>query len=295
MTGRMPRRYSAHITAVLLVAVGVLLSPSTAHADPHAIFYTATGQRQLFFNVLAALDQADYVEPEFGEFGRNELLEKRDAQIEAELTRPPGATPAPGAKDPIIEATKTDLSGLLTRAITLEGTALWTEYVFRQNALDVVRTAASQDFIDNVLCKTSLGRPECSDKPEEVKKREIAYVTDPAKFESHPFSYGWVAALLTGTDEHTDEARRLKRDGGTKEFVPGFAANPSILALQDRINGRGRSDGSTARGPTAAAAAGTSSQGVKDAVERGITRAALSEFPLAVSEDLYDGVTIDDE
>lgn len=53
--------------AVLLaagVALGILgfLAP-TAWADPHAVFYTDKGQEQVFYNVLAALNQADYVEP----------------------------------------------------------------------------------------------------------------------------------------------------------------------------------------------------------------------------------------
>ncbi|HSX24585.1 MAG TPA: hypothetical protein VLG69_01320, partial [Candidatus Andersenbacteria bacterium] len=47
----------------LVFAVIFLLQASPAHADPHAVFYTDRAQEQLFYNVLAALNQADYVEP----------------------------------------------------------------------------------------------------------------------------------------------------------------------------------------------------------------------------------------
>lgn len=55
-------------TSLLLLAmtIGVLLvlmAPRQASADPHAVFYTDRGQAQVFYNVLAALNQADYVEP----------------------------------------------------------------------------------------------------------------------------------------------------------------------------------------------------------------------------------------
>jgi hypothetical protein len=44
------------------IALGTLRA-TPAFADPHAVFYTDRGQEQVFFNVLAALNQADYVEP----------------------------------------------------------------------------------------------------------------------------------------------------------------------------------------------------------------------------------------
>ena len=51
------------ITVGVIAAAGYFFSPAPALADPHAVFYTDAGQRQVFFNVLAALNQADYVEP----------------------------------------------------------------------------------------------------------------------------------------------------------------------------------------------------------------------------------------
>ncbi len=53
----------------LLVLTGIVLAlvlvPRPALADPHAVFYTDRGQAQIFYNVLAALNQADYVEPPY--------------------------------------------------------------------------------------------------------------------------------------------------------------------------------------------------------------------------------------
>jgi len=45
-----------------LLAIIVVVKPRLALADPHAMFYTDRGQEQVFYNVLAALNQADYVE-----------------------------------------------------------------------------------------------------------------------------------------------------------------------------------------------------------------------------------------
>ena len=45
-----------------LLAIIVVTKPRFALADPHAMFYTDRGQEQVFYNVLAALNQADYVE-----------------------------------------------------------------------------------------------------------------------------------------------------------------------------------------------------------------------------------------
>lgn len=46
----------------IALAFGFLVSPRVAFADPHAIFFTDRAQEQVFYNILAALNQADYVE-----------------------------------------------------------------------------------------------------------------------------------------------------------------------------------------------------------------------------------------
>lgn len=68
MTARgAPARRGARLgvlCAVLAITASTLflIRPKIAYADPHAVFYTDRGQEQVFFNVLAALNQADYVE-----------------------------------------------------------------------------------------------------------------------------------------------------------------------------------------------------------------------------------------
>ena len=56
-------RFLPPVTAAAVLVILFGLNTQTAFADPHAVFYTVSGQQQLFFNMLAALDQADYVEP----------------------------------------------------------------------------------------------------------------------------------------------------------------------------------------------------------------------------------------
>src|SRR3989344_8087260 len=80
------------------------LSAPTAHADPHAVFYTTIGQQQLFFNVLAALDQADYVEPK-------ELREKLLGQ------RTDTGFLSASTEAPSVVATRTDLASILSRSV----------------------------------------------------------------------------------------------------------------------------------------------------------------------------------
>lgn len=51
------------LLGVLLMLGALLLRPGEVLADPHATFFTDRAQEQLFYNVLAALNQADFVEP----------------------------------------------------------------------------------------------------------------------------------------------------------------------------------------------------------------------------------------
>lgn len=51
------------LLVALIAALGLFLFPRAAFADPHAVFYTDNGFKQVFYAVLAALNQADYVEP----------------------------------------------------------------------------------------------------------------------------------------------------------------------------------------------------------------------------------------
>lgn len=59
-TPRLPLSILCSLSGLTVIA-GVLFA-RPAFADPHAVFYTDRGQEQVFYNVLAALNQADYVE-----------------------------------------------------------------------------------------------------------------------------------------------------------------------------------------------------------------------------------------
>ncbi len=64
--GRLSRAlgvFGAFLAIVGVVAATGFMLTRSAFADPHAMFYTNRGQEQVFYNVLAALNQADYVEP----------------------------------------------------------------------------------------------------------------------------------------------------------------------------------------------------------------------------------------
>lgn len=56
------RSASRYLLAISLLIAVLTIFPYPASADPHAMFYTDRAQEQLFYNVLAALNQADYVE-----------------------------------------------------------------------------------------------------------------------------------------------------------------------------------------------------------------------------------------
>ena len=58
---------------VLLVVITIVSFARPASADPHAMFYTDRAQEQLFYNVLAALNQADYVEAPASEWQNYDL------------------------------------------------------------------------------------------------------------------------------------------------------------------------------------------------------------------------------
>lgn len=59
----MTRRAPAPLFLGPVLAAAFFLFAGDVYADPHAVFYTDKGQEQVFYNVLAALNQADYAEP----------------------------------------------------------------------------------------------------------------------------------------------------------------------------------------------------------------------------------------
>ncbi|MAF80420.1 hypothetical protein CL628_00215 [bacterium] len=114
-------------------------------------------------------------------------------------------------------------------------------------------------------------------------------MADVVKFATLPISHGWFAALLTGTDEHTDKAKEVRdnnREG--KQFELGYAAAPDIAAWQDYLNGRPNDEGVSPPG-------GAASDKVKEAAEADLARKAYEALPLRVPADIYEGIDFADD
>lgn len=200
------------------ILLGVLLlfgQVNQAWADPHAVFYTATGQQQLFFNVLAALDQADYVEPAESTTGTPAGLSR------AELLKDRTAAGFGAETDTALKATKTKLAGVVTRSITLEGNDLWSSYLTLQFALEVTRRRNTDEIV-RIFCERGLGLPNCEntnkDVAKKIEKQEQAYVRDPNKVTANPTLRGSFSALLSGLPGQQEDAREtLKETVGDNE------------------------------------------------------------------------------
>ncbi|MBI4022509.1 MAG: hypothetical protein HY372_04055 [Candidatus Andersenbacteria bacterium] len=229
----------------------VFFRPQTAWADPHAIFYTAIGQQQLFFNVLAALDQADYVELQFD----REQLYKDRAGVTAEptfaregqlLVQATEVEQATSASDP-------GVSTLVNRPVTLEGADLYTDYLVRLFGAETGRRNAMSELL-RALCGYGLGLADCEfdtnlKKIEEITAdREKAMVLDALKWQARPFTDGVLGAAFSGTAQDKDE--RLERLNLSRGIPiaprPGLSASsfemfplafsPDIAKWRDYIN-----------------------------------------------------------
>lgn len=228
--------YAVFLTGLTcaLVAGGMVVPTHQAQADPHAVFYTAIGQQQLFYNVLAALNQADYVEPKADqEFGRERLVRARAG---VPVTPPFAAEP-----EPVITSTETPLSALLSRIITLEGNDLYTDYLQRRILADRLRIQGSSKLIE-ATCEKALGRPECQEKPQgystsELKDaRDYSFVTDPLEWSARPYVYGVLPALLSGTPE-AEELRAVanKQDAYEYPDVKPFGYSHDVHLMRDGL------------------------------------------------------------
>lgn len=212
----------------VFLALGVfLVSSQIAQADPHAVFYTVSGQQQLFFNMLAALDQADYVEPATPTVGspedgsRSELLEDRET---AGFGR---------ATDPVLVATQTDLASLLTRNITLEGNDLWSSYLALQFALESTRRRNSAELI-KIFCGHGLGLKDCKQGKEDTKiadlRRENAFETSGLNIISRALT-AIDASLFSGTPyDQQDRYNLATKENDSNKNRP---YNPGTAALRD--------------------------------------------------------------
>lgn len=221
--------YMRFLRAISVLAAGFLAflgSVSTAQADPHAVFYTAVGQQQLFFNVLAALDQADYVEPADGAQGVSR------AELERDRSDTAFGDPS---DDPRLSTTRTNLSSVLTRNITLEGYDLWTAYQLQNRANDFQKTVAIAELA-RLFCQEALGIPLCdTENSSAYAKRANAIVTDPVERELLPIERGALAVLLSGSPQDQEIRRHIVNE--FKEDPFAWEYNPSIAAAWAAVSG----------------------------------------------------------
>lgn len=239
---RLPFLIGRYGVAVFVLAGALVYTIPTAHADPHAMFYTTIGQQQLFFNVLAALDQADYVEPATGTRSREELAQKQRAAAQAGLTE--AQKQAISLETEEVKETKTDLAGVLTRGITLEGYDLWTAYLAHQFALEVARRTATDEVV-RVYCERGLGLPNCKDRltngGETVSGDKLleqnAFDTGDDSLRKAGAALGAAAALdssYTGYDQQERQQIADPNNETNKHLRPW---NESVAALTQNIQG----------------------------------------------------------
>jgi hypothetical protein len=211
--GRILRPVRRGLVLIIFIALGSLLMIRPVHADPHAVFYTAVGQQQLFFNVLAALDQADYVETEAQ---RLQLVDQRQAAAPgAVLVNPDGSVvevpPFSPESYPGITATEAEgFSAILTRLLTLEGNDLYTDFLTRTFALEASRRNSLEE-VANIYCQEALGWPNCrepnSNDPTARADVERAYVADPKRRGQEAYLRGATGVL--GSGEEYDQEKRV--------------------------------------------------------------------------------------
>lgn len=251
--------------------------PQSAHADPHAVFYTAIGQRQLFLNFLAALDQADYVEPATGTFSREELLKQRSAAILAQFKELglPVTEAYIGRQDPALQATNTNLSAVVTRPVTLEGSDQFSAELLFNHAREVARRAGTAALLAEVFCEQALGRDGCGNTTSDIANRDRGFVTDPVEFASFPITNGAVANLTSGDAQAQGELQKTLADS-RNGFEPGYTSDPYLAAFRKNLQEAGNTAGQKA---------------LNDRVVQ--TLAAL--YPLPVDPTTYDGLEFGDD
>ncbi|MEX1997363.1 MAG: hypothetical protein WEA04_01670 [Candidatus Andersenbacteria bacterium] len=247
-----------------VVALLVLLTSPVARADPHALFYTTVGQQQLFFNTLAALDQADYVETEQL---RQQLVDARQAAAEANRA---GETFTGITEDPVISETRTNQPAILTRPLTLEGDDAYTAQQAYNHAIEVARRTAVTDLVTRVFCQRALGREKCSELAGAVGKRSFGFVPDPLKWKANAFIHGTLGALLSGTPEDDQIREDLVKNKDNYEI--GRIYDPAIASLRSKVSGDAEKE---------------------KMLEAALEQTALSFLPPPVNGNVYDGLEID--
>lgn len=235
----------------LVFAVIFITSASPVHADPHAVFYTDRAQEQLFYNVLAALNQADYVEPGIpgSPYSRTSLVQNR--AIAADPIPGQSLTPFNAEANPVINSTHTNLPSVVTRNITLEGNDLWTSYLLQQFALETA-TRRSENELARVYCDRGLGIIGCDiNSPYAVQGQSKSFVTDPNSLTSS-IAIGQDAILRSGTQDEQAARNYIATQDETTGHKPGDPPSiprpdsPELSALNKNIEKNNQSIGATA-------------------------------------------------
>src|SRR3989344_121211 len=221
------RRYHLAIFS-LVFALIIALHPSPALADPHAVFYTDRAQEQLFYNFLAALNQADYVEPGIpgSPYSRVKLVEDRAQQALLQSSINGAPSPIPYiTPNPVENATRTNLPSVVTRNITLEGNDLWTAYLFQQFALETdVRRSLSK--LSRIICTDALGQTGCNNQPGPSQNQSTAFPTDIKAYVKQELN-SFISNLLSGTKTEKDFQDKLTNTTGITPVSLGGKDGPS--------------------------------------------------------------------
>jgi|GEM_PF-2952422 hypothetical protein len=205
--------FSAILTLVL---GGTLTATQIARADPHGMYYTAVGQQQLFFNVLAALDQADYVETSKSREDRRTDRESisanppftRELQSGARFTEETRLLDDHTETLPSYPYTKTKAGepSLTNRQITLDGTDLYTDQLVRDLGAESARRNAASELLV-ALCASGFGVKNCdydldnrtiTEEHQIRTLKENTTITNPLSWEQLPIWNGGWAALNSG-------------------------------------------------------------------------------------------------
>lgn len=221
-TGRWPF-LRALLLSVCALTIGFVFA-KPAQADPHGVFFTVVGQQQLFFNILAALNQADYVEPLNL---RTQLRQRRDESTYV------------SSQHSALRSTQTELADALTRQISLEGEDVRTQERADEYAREVVRQRQAAELIGQ-LCREAFGSEHCvlqqgpaeKNGDQRFEERSRAFVQDPVQYNTIPLIHGAGAALSSGTTEHTEAAQNILSAAQRGDQVLPLAYSPFIANLR---------------------------------------------------------------
>lgn len=239
---RYRKKLSTGTLVLGLAVLSMVTNVRNAWADPHGMFYTAIGQQQLFFNVLAALDQADYVETAFDREARRKAREavsaqqpfSKETESGGRFTKETEVASDSGSQGSTQPGTPT----LLNRAVTLDGADLYTDQLVREFGAESARRNSAAELLQT-LCDFGFGIEECDDdetnrsiveKVEAKERKKAATINDPLEWAAMPFLNGVMGAFNSGNlariidNPHPDNLNPLAGQGNP----PGPAVAASL-------------------------------------------------------------------